>query len=425
MGKLDETRNFLDLFMHTTGESEVPKDFLFWAGMSLLAASVADRVWMEPDAGRKVTPNLYVFLLGPSGTGKEYAVHAAGKYAAKEPIVNVYGGMATSQFLLKYLARRHKADNQVWAFVNTKLYFITEELGMCTRPGEQAHDLVTTMTGLYKGAPYPFRKGTVSGDDLMIPNPCLNWLAGSTDDWLVKTIGRDAVMGGFTARLVTVRGRRNYAVRYPQMLFPEDLLEVREHLEARVRGYTEAEGSLTLSDDARIVHDNWYLERPAPVDEQNEPGFNKADEMVLRFATLLTLADWDATVEIDTPGLVEHWHMSRAIQLWDEVSAQTPEVIRLASSTVKSSQVDVVSNLCKKAGVIDRSSLTRKARYYGLDGDDIDRCVRTLIAQDCILMHREAAARGPARTIYTWQVEEHINGVEVSQAPAPANESRH
>lgn len=420
MGRLAETNNFLDLFCHVAGESEVPQDFIFWAGMSLLASCVADRVWMEPDAGRKVTPNLYVFLLGPSGTGKEYAVHAAGKYAAKEPTINVYGGMATSQFLLKYLARRHKSDHQVWAFVNTKLYFITEELGMCTRPGEQAHDLVTTMTGLYKGAPYPFRKGTVSGDDLMIPNPCLNWLAGSTDDWLVKTIGRDAVMGGFTARLVTVRGRRNYAVRYPQMLFPEDLEEVKAHLEARVRGYTEAEGGLTLSEEARTIHDNWYLTRPAPTDEQNEPGFNKADEMVLRFATLLSLADWDAVAERDAPGIVEAGHMQRAIDLWDNVSAQTPEVIRLASSTVKSSQVDVVSNLCQKAGTIDRSSLTRKARYYGLDGDDIDRCVRTLIAQDSLLMHREPSPRGPARTIYTWQAEDNaiLNGYPIANPPA-------
>lgn len=116
--------------------------------------------------------------------------------------------------------------------------------------------------------------------------------------------------------------------------------------------------------------------------------------------------------------------MSRAIALWDEVSAQTPEVIRLASSTIKSSQVDVVSNLCRKAGVIDRSSLTRKARYYGLDGDDIDRCVRTLITQDSLIMHREPAARGPARTIYTWQAdEEHLNGVALNQDPAPAEES--
>lgn len=400
--------NFLDLFCHAAGRSEVPRDFIFWAGMSLLAASVADRVWLEPDIGRRVTPNLYVFLLGPSGTGKEYAIHAASKYAVKEPIINLYGGQATAQYLLKYLARRTKLENGVYAFVNTKLYFVTEELGMSTRPGEQAHDLVTTMTGLYKGAPYPFRKGTVTGDDLMIPNPTLNWLAGSTDDWLIKTVGRDAVMSGFTARLVTVRARRDYNVRYPQMMFPENLDEIKEAISRRVRGYTQIEGSLMIGEEARLVHDHWYVSRPAPTDEMTEPGFNKADEMVLRFATLLALADWDPDDSTkDDQHIVQARHMQLAIELWEGVSTiWMPEVIRLASATPQSQQADILLGILKRAKTIDRSSLTRRAHYYGLDGDNVDRSLRTLVSQDKVIVTREPSKKGPPRTIYTWMGEE-------------------
>lgn len=404
---LETEKNFLTLFMHAAGESEVPRPFIFWAGMSLLAASVADRIWLEPDRGRKVTPNLYVFLLGPSGTGKEYAVHLAAKYAAKWPKTNTYGGSATSQYLLKHLARKHKVEGG-WEYVNTKLYFVTEELAMCTRPGEQAHDLVTTMTGLYKGAPYPYRKGTVTGDDFTIPNPCLNWIAGSTDDWLVKTIGRDAVMGGFTARLVTVRARRDYNTRYPSMHFPEDLEEVREHLHQRVGAYTEIEGGFTIGPEAREIHDSWYLERPAPTDEVNEPGFNKADEMVLRFATLLALADWDATNdEAQAPEVIQGHHMQEAISIWEGISSVwMPEVIKLASSTQRTSAVDVVRGLCQRAGRIDRSTLVRKVHSAGLDSDDLDRCIRTLMHQDAISMEREPGPKGPPKTVYIWTNEE-------------------
>lgn len=407
MSKLDTTNNFLDLFLHAAGESEVPRPFVFWAGMSLLAASVADRVWLEPDKGRKVSPNLYVFLLGPSGSGKEYAIHAAAKYASQCPKINTYGGAATSQYLLKHLARKHKVEGG-WEYINTKLYFVTEELGMCTRPGEQAHDLVTTMTGLYKGAPYPYRKGTVTGDDFSIPNPCINWIAGSTDDWLVKTIGRDAVMGGFTARLVTVRARRDHSVRYPSMLFPDDLEEVKEHLLRRVMAYTEIQGGFTVGPEARKVHDTWYVERPAPTDETNEPGFNKADEMVLRFATLLALADWDATNEdAEAPEVIQGSHMREAIRIWEGISSVwMPEVIKLASSTAKTSAVDVVRNIVQRAGRIDRSALVRKVHTHGLDSDDLDRVIRTLTSQDALTMTREKSDRGPARTWFTWSDEE-------------------
>lgn len=407
MGKLDTTSNFLDLFLYAAGESEVPRPFFFWAGMSLLAACVADRIWLEPDRGRRLVPNLYVFLLGPSGSGKEVAISLAGKYATQVPTINLFSGAATSQYLLKHLARKHKVQGG-WEYINTKLYFLTEELAMATRPGEQAHDLVTTMTGLYKGAPYPFRKGTVTGDDFLIPNPCINWLAGSTDDWLVKTIGRDAVMGGFTARLVTVRGRRNYAQRYPQMIFPDDLEEVRDHLHARVRAYTEIQGGFRMGPEAHEIHDTWYLERPAPVEETAEPGFNKADEMVLRFATLLALADWDATNDLaEAPEVIQGHHMREAIDIWEGISAAwMPEVIQLASSTQRTSAVDVVRRICSKFGTIDRSALVRKVHAHGLDSDDLDRCLRTLLSQEVVELTRVKGERGPPRTILTWCGEE-------------------
>ena len=45
MGILDEgERQFIDLYMHMIGRSEVPRRFHFWSCMSLLAAC-GDRYW--------------------------------------------------------------------------------------------------------------------------------------------------------------------------------------------------------------------------------------------------------------------------------------------------------------------------------------------------------------------------------------------
>ena len=54
MGILDEgERQFIDLYMHMIGRSEVPRRFHFWSAMSLLAACVADRVWVKADIATK------------------------------------------------------------------------------------------------------------------------------------------------------------------------------------------------------------------------------------------------------------------------------------------------------------------------------------------------------------------------------------
>ena len=97
MGILDEgERQFIDLYMHMIGRSEVPRRFHFWSAMSLLAACVADRVWVKADIATKIYPNLYVFLVGPSGSGKEQAIKVVLKLVAEQQSkVNPYAGKMT------------------------------------------------------------------------------------------------------------------------------------------------------------------------------------------------------------------------------------------------------------------------------------------------------------------------------------------
>ena len=70
----ERTTNLVELYGYICGESEVPKEFNKWAFMSLLASRVEDRVWLEKDIDEKMSPKLYVFLIGPSRLGKGSAI---------------------------------------------------------------------------------------------------------------------------------------------------------------------------------------------------------------------------------------------------------------------------------------------------------------------------------------------------------------
>ena len=43
----DYTNNFIRLYEYATGRSEVPWEFHFWSAISLIAALVADRVYVS------------------------------------------------------------------------------------------------------------------------------------------------------------------------------------------------------------------------------------------------------------------------------------------------------------------------------------------------------------------------------------------
>ena len=107
MGVLDAgERHFLNLYMHMIGRSEVPRRFHFWSAMSLLAACVADRVWVKADIATKISPNLYVFLVGPSGSGKEQAIKVVLKLVAEQQSkVNPYAGKMTGPAMWEYRSK--------------------------------------------------------------------------------------------------------------------------------------------------------------------------------------------------------------------------------------------------------------------------------------------------------------------------------
>ena len=155
---------------------------------------------------------------------------------------------------------------------NPCVYFVTEELGACVRSGDLGQDLIATMTAFYVRPPLMV-DGTRQHGFVKLIDPCVNWLAGTTDEWMLRSVPKDAVEGGFVARVQVVRGQRNYSERYPRMIYPDDYEQVRAHLMSRIEDLLALEqGEFTLTDEAMAVHDAWYLNAKPPADSSLQIG---------------------------------------------------------------------------------------------------------------------------------------------------------
>lgn len=406
MGRLDETRNFFDLYMHQTGVSEVPKAFHFWAAMSLLAASVGDRVWVEPDPGRKIYPNLYVFLIGPSGSGKEQAVMGAAKLGMHDPTLAMFMGRATRQYLLDYLTKDVDPQGGIRYVYNPHLYLVTEELGSAIRAGDLGHDLISFFTEYYTRKPIG-QDGTRGTGLVTISDPCFNWLAGTTDEWLLRAVDRDAIEGGFFARVISIRGRRNYKERCPQIVYPEDRDEVREHIRWRVSQYALMRGGFIYTPEAQEAHDSWYMERAEPLEAIEEPAFNRADEMVFRLSLLLRLAEIDGITGANGQLLqpephIALTHFQEALAMWEALALELPDTIKKASATGRSASVDRVADMLRRLKVVDYSTGLRKAGNFGLDGDMFRSAVETLKDRGEVTEDEPIKTGGRPRRVLRW-----------------------
>lgn len=382
--KIDETLNFIRLYVHAQGKSEVPVKFHIWSCISLIAACVADRVWVRFLKSQPITPNLYVFLVAPSGIGKDVATNCAASLITwsdqLEKTINYYRGKLTPPRLHDLLAEE-KFDkvNQSYLPINSKLWLVTPELTYGMGKGEMAEQLIETMTALFSSGKTKLREGTRTRGELEIEDPCINWLAGTTKEWLVDAVKPKGIKSGFWARVIPVY----HAGMVPEIrmwtpIYPPDYDAVIRHLRARAQGLTYLQGEFEVSAEADSYGRQWYFNRPSPEDECLAPYFNRAREMVMKLAMIFALADGKGLV-------IEAKHIQLAHAHYKRLQDGALELIELASSTPQTTDTKLTCDFIQKAGAITRTQLLRKVYPKGLDKDRLNKAVSALMEMKLIL----------------------------------------
>lgn len=397
-------QDFINEYLHACGTSEVPKLFSLFAGLSCLAASVANRVWLVRDAsGHKIYPNIFVFLIGPSGSGKEKAITNAAKLVSELPHVGLFMSTGvTKQFLIDHLSRKPTAEDE---FTNL-MYLVTEELGMSIPSKELGRDLIKFMTGHYIPSGLTSHEGTRMHGQKVLSSVCLNWLAGSTDEWLTQSVEKDAIMGGFFARVLSVRGKRDGSVRHADMEFPPDYAKVKADLKLRLEMYSRLNAQFVRTPEAAAYYRNWYEDhtlRPSPTDPLMEAAFNRTDEMVHRLAMLLKLSSMDDVPTFFCNIPVDACHFEEAIKMWLAIVQDVPETIKRAASTRDSEDVHGLEDVVRRYKLIDHSTLLRRASNRGMNANRVDRVMRELIDRGDVKPDLEPTGPvGRTKRVYKW-----------------------
>jgi len=387
-----QTTNLIKLYEHLVGKSEVPTQFHLWCCLATIAACVQDRVWVEKFKGSRLTPNLYVVLLGPSGCGKGKAIDIATAFVQHLKRVNMYRGKSTAPFLIDYMGRRRKVASGESVLENPKLFLVTPELSMSVGSGPFADDFIKLMTELFTGGEYLFQAGTRTRGNVTIRGHCINWLGGTTREWFVQSLSRDAIEGGALARIVLVPADYDFALRYVRPVVPPNYEWLQEHIQARFLLLTALQAQpFAMTTDAREVEEQWYYERKAPEDDALYPTFRRQHDLLLKLSMLLALADGGELI-ITRP------HVVAAKTLVSAAEHAVPDVVSLASMPPEAGGFIMVRDTIQRLGRVRRSVLTQKCSRRGISAAKIDEHVRTLRAANIIRMfHAERA------TWYEWK----------------------
>lgn len=379
---------FLTQYLRYTGVSVAPTVFHLWAGLATMAATVADRVWVESHS-EHLAPNLYVFLIGPSGIGKGVATNAALRLLTEAGTARIYNGMLTAQHLCDLLGGRANKH------LDPKVLLVTEELSLSVGDKVLADRLLRLTTKLYECTPFEFTEGTRTHGSVAFRGHCINWLAGTTQEWLRDSVSRSAVEGGFFARVNPVVCNGPLArVARPFL----DLTTFGE-LVARLQVLAGLAGPITLDSEADDVYWEWYEQRPTPTESVLEPVWARVPVHVLKLAMLLSLSDGPDMV-------VRERHITQARLLAEESLRHLPGLIEYVALTPETDGRRLVRDAIRRAGAMWHSALVRRLMGQGLSAEDVRHHVETLVQGG--LVEREPHG---LKVKYVWQGQSQLEAV--------------
>lgn len=379
---LDETNHILHLYSKHIGETEVPMDLHVWSCLAGIAACVGDRVWVEKFKGKKLTPSLYTFLIAPSGRGKGIACDTILDYVGQLPVVNAFAGATTAERLMEMMSNTRQKKGlhlvkpgETASLDRGKIFLVMEELALCIGAGPQAAAFVKVMTGFYKrDANLPWRKETVAGATAAIEKGQVNWLVGTTKEWMIEAIPPDVIQGGFAGRIACVYIQERQArKRVWEPKAPPDFDEIHDHLAMRFERLTRLSGVFVRSERARQLEQHWYETRPDPSDERLIPTWNRQHDLLLKIAMVLSLCEAEDLK-------IRRHHMAAAQKMAATSYKAAQQLLVAASSSPETRRLDQVRELVKQAGSLQSTTLMRMASSRGIPRFDLLTCLDTLKA---------------------------------------------
>lgn len=360
---LEQTNNFITLYLHGCGISKVPTAFNKWVCISLLAACLEDRVFYEKLRGEKLTPHLYIFLIGPSVVGKGTALGGVRRLLCAWSAldrdsggpINLHSGSMTYKGIIDVLSSPF-ADPTGQIIASPRLWLMMDELSNDIGDGQLAKSFIKMMTELYTGN-YKFGDTTRGHGNKTVKDACVNWLAGSAPEWLLDSISFTEIHSGATSRIVFIFEERNRG-RIFEPIYPYDWDPVMSHLIARLKEIPQISGQFTISPDALAFAKQWYHNRREPLDTAMLPSWDRGQDLAYKLAMIYSIADRP----LGDRSLLEikYKHIYNATLLVNDSLRNMQKLLSIAGGSVEqTTELSRIRERIKQAGTIGHSPLLR------------------------------------------------------------------
>jgi hypothetical protein len=251
---------WLEGFLEWTSEAPSPDIFRKWSAISTIAAALERRVWIRTNAGQ-LFPNMFILLVGPPGTGKDFAMNPAEELLKATNNLHLAPQSMTSKGMLDVLSDRQytkKMQNPVTKATEdyNAMVVSVPELGVLI----SSHDLgfLSNLNELFNCRAVFQERIRSSGETLEIVKPCIHIVAGTQPKYLGEIFPEAAYGMGFTSRVIMVY----HGTATKVSLFGQDRganTDLRIKLIEDIQSISHITGQFELTEAAMHAIETWHM----------------------------------------------------------------------------------------------------------------------------------------------------------------------
>ena len=249
--------DWLTGYLEYTKDTEPPKSFHTWIGLSMIAGALQRKVYTR--YGHAIIyPNLYIILVGKSGGARKGTAMKIGKDVLKDVqgVELVAESITREKLIVKFeeVSRPRLCSDNIMR-TQAAMTCFSEELSVFL--GQKDIKFLSDLTDFYDSAD-DWKYETKNRGDQHIQGICFNLLGATAPDWMQSMFPQEAIGGGFTSRVIFVFEERK-GKTIPEEVYTDYHVKLRGQLVNDLSIISNLSGEFRRTDSAREEYNKWYV----------------------------------------------------------------------------------------------------------------------------------------------------------------------
>jgi hypothetical protein len=370
-------RNFkpgwLKNYIEYTAGHEAPEDFHVWVGLTVIAATLRRKVWLD-NVYHKLYPNIYTILVSPPGVGKKTTAINIGVNLLREavPDLRIISEKCTPEALAKRLSKpidKLKESGGLKLETRAEGIIVAPELTVLLGSEQYNASLITTLTRLYDCADVQEIETIARGVE-QLKNVFVCLLGATTPSEISRAIPAAATGGGLMSRLNIIQ--KDSTPRIVPFAVPVDAT-MREDLINDLRKIDkEYSGPCTYTKEGRAWYEKYYRHHHRIVEKSGATGnLERQPDHVLKVALCLRASERGA-MELDEDVL------QRAFNIVTIAAKTSVDVAKMIDTSERGKTTQYVVDILKRnGGILDRTTFIKRV-YRHVNAIEFDNIINTL-----------------------------------------------